>query len=181
MRPGTWSRSRNPRGVARAPCFLGRSATPRGVTQARTGCHVSLMRYKAKIDWWIGAAIITGMVVPFAIAITSHSSWHYGVGVVVWVIVFGFCYPQSYETTAVALIIRAGFSKWTIPYSQISAVRPSSDSRSALALSLDRVEIEYASGDLLIAPEDQAAFFADLASRASQLSRRGQDLVIALS
>lgn len=102
----------------------------------------------------------------------------YGVALAIWVVVFGFCFPQSYETTADALVIRAGLSKRTISYKSITAIRPSSDSRSALAMSLDRVQVEYASGGLLIAPKDQAAFFADLASRTPQLSKRGQDLVV---
>jgi hypothetical protein len=104
-----------------------------------------------------------------------------GFATAVWVFVFGFCYPQSYETTDTGLVIRAGLRTLTVAYSKITAVRPSTDNRSALALSLDRVEIEYLSGNLLIAPKDQAASFADLASRAPQLTERGLDLVISFS
>jgi hypothetical protein len=129
------------------------------------------MKYTAKIDWWIGASILIGMVVPFVVATSLHVPWMYAVGVGVIVLVFGFCYPQSYETTPEALIIRAGVSRRAIPYSEIRAVRPSSDSRSALALSLDRVQIQYAgSGDLLIAPQDKTIFMADVAARTPQLS-----------
>ncbi len=103
----------------------------------------------------------------------------YAVGVCVLVLVFGFCYPQSYETAAEALVIRAGLSKRTVPYAEITAVRPSSDSRSALALSLDRVQIQYAgSGDVLIAPEDKLAFMADVGARSPQLSRHGHEFTI---
>ena len=139
------------------------------------------MKYKAKIDWWIGASVVIGLVAPVAVAATEKAYWVYALAVVVWVLVFGFCFPQSYETTATALVIRAGLSKRTIPYSNITAIRHSSDSRSALALSLDRVQIEYASGEQLIAPKNQQAFWADLESRAPQLSRRGQDLVVKLA
>jgi len=140
------------------------------------------MKYQAKIDWWIGASILIGIALPFVVAATSHVHWMYAAGAGVLVLVFGFCYPQTYETTAAALVIQAGVSKRIIPYSEITAVRPSSDSRSALALSLDRVQIQYgAAGDLLIAPEDKAAFVADLAARAPQLSRHGQELVVSLN
>jgi hypothetical protein len=138
------------------------------------------MRYKAKVDWWIGASIVIGLIAPVVVARQFAAGSMYCLPVAVWALVFGFCYPQSYETTATGLVIRAGLSKRTIPYAGITAVRPSSDSRSALALSLDRIQIEYGAGELLIAPQDQAAFFADLALRAPQLSKRGQDLVIAL-
>jgi hypothetical protein len=139
------------------------------------------MKHAAKVDWWIGAAVVVGLVVPLLSAIRSGSVWMFGFAAAIWIVVFGFSYPQSYVTTDDALVIRAGFSKRTIPYSQITAIRPSSDSRSALALSLDRVQVEYVSGELLIAPRDQEAFFADLTSRAPQLSTVGQELVIRLS
>jgi hypothetical protein len=49
-------------------------------------------------------------------------------------------------------MIRAGFSNRKIPDANIVAVRPSSDSRSALAMSLDRVQIVYGpSSEILIA------------------------------
>lgn len=140
------------------------------------------MKYKAKIDWWIGASIFIGMVVPFVVAATSHVLWWYGAGAGAIVLVLGFCYPQSYETTASALIIRAGLSKRVIPYSEITVLRPSSDSRSSLALSLDRVQLQYgASGDLLISAKDNRAFIADVAARAPQLSRQGHELIVSFN
>ncbi len=138
------------------------------------------MIHKAKIDWWIGAAIIAGMTLPFVSAVTTHTRWMYAIGGLVVGLVFGFCYPQSYETTGDALLIRAGLSRQRIPYGEITSVRPSTDSRSAAALSLDRVLSSATGGDALIAPADQQAFFDDLAARTPHLSRRGQDLVITL-
>lgn len=138
------------------------------------------MKYKSKIDWWIGLSILAGMVLPIIGALTSRASWAYAVPPAIWILVLGFLYPQSYETTRDALVIRAGLTRRTIPYSSITAVRPSSDTRSSLAMSLDRVLIEHASGELLISPDDQDAFFRDLESHAPQLTRRGQDLVIAI-
>lgn len=140
------------------------------------------MKYKAKIDWWIGASILAGMVVPFVAAAASHTAWLYAAGAASTALVFGFCYPQSYETTSGALVIRAGLSKRIIPYSEITAVRPSTDSRSSLAMSLDRVQVQYgASGDLLISPDDKLAFMADVAERAPQLSRHGHELVVSFN
>jgi hypothetical protein len=134
------------------------------------------MKYNAKIDWWIGASLLIAISLPVIFALNSSTAYAAIGPAAVLPLVFGFCYPQSYETTPEALVVRAGFTKRTIAYSQISAVRPSCDSRSALALSLDRVQIVYASGELLIAPRNQTAFFADIASRAPQLSRQGLGL-----
>jgi hypothetical protein len=138
------------------------------------------MTYKAKVDWWIGGAIILGLVMPVVIAMSTQSYLYYAFAAATWILVFGFCLPQSYETTEHALVIRAGHSKRSISYAKIVAVRPSSDSRSALALSLDRIQIEHATGEMLIAPRDKEAFFADIALRATQIHRRGQELVITL-
>ena len=66
-----------------------------------------------------------------------------------------------------------------IPYEAITFVGPSSEGRSSVALSADRIKIEWGlSSELLIAPADPKTFCADLASRAPQLCRRGQDLIL---
>lgn len=139
------------------------------------------MRYAAKIDWWIGLSIILGLILPVIVAITGRNNWMWGLVIAAWALVFGWCYPQWYATTEKGLVIRGGLRAVTIPYAQIISVRASNDSRSALPLSLDRVEIEYLSGKQLIAPKDQVGFFSDIASRAPQLTKRGLDLVISQS
>lgn len=139
------------------------------------------MRHEAKVDWWIGASMLLGIVVPSVIAIVRSLPWMSAVSIGAALLVFGCCYPQWYETTADALVIRAGLTTRRIPYPTITAVRPSSDSRSSLAMSLDRVEIEYGSKKLLIAPANQDAFFSDVAARAPQLSKQGQNLVVAFA
>ncbi len=131
------------------------------------------MSYKAKIDWWIAAAILIGVAAPFA-------------GCKLWITVplflgVGICgYPQSYQTTEKGLVIRAGLVKRVIPYEAIAFIGPSEKEDLGLTLSLDRVKIRLATGgELLIAPADYRAFLADMAKRAPQLTRRGQDLVLA--
>lgn len=136
------------------------------------------MRHKAKIDWWLGAIIFLAPLVPIAsfpkppaIAAAAAS----------FIVIFGFLFPQSYETAETELIIRAGLRTIRIPYAAITAVKPTADSRSALAMSLDRVLVEYQSGQQLIAPKNQVDFFNDLQRRTPHLSRRGMELVIALN
>ena len=136
------------------------------------------MRYRGKIDWWIGLGVLAGLLTPIVVAVTTKSSPMYLVFAVICVLVFGFCFPQSYETGATELVIRAGLRKIRIPYSQMTTVRTSTDSGSALALSLDRILIEYQSGAVLIAPENASTFISDVQAHAPQLSKRGQDLVL---
>lgn len=137
------------------------------------------MRYRAKIDWWIGLGVLTGFLAPLAIAVATRSVPMYVVFSGVCLLVFGFCFPQSYEI-GTELVIHAGFRKIRIPFAQITKIGPSSDSRSSLALSLDRVLIEYRTGSVLIGPRNPGAFIADVHARSPQLAKRGQDLVLAL-
>jgi hypothetical protein len=155
-----------------------RSLLPAGAERRNIPGEI-VMRHPAKIDWWVGIAIIGGLVLPVVSAVDSKRPWAWAASAGIWLLVFGLCLPQSYETTADSLVVRSGLLRWRIPYSSIAAVRPSLDTRSSVALSLDRVLIEYDSKHLLIAPKDQAAFFADLAARAPHLSRCGDDLVSA--
>ena len=133
------------------------------------------MRHKAKIDWWIGAVIFLAPVVPMA---SFQKPPAIAASAVSLIMIFGFLFPQSYETAETELVIRAGLRTIRLPYATITAVKPSSDSRSALAMSLDRVLVEYQSGEQLIAPNNQIDFFNDLQRRAPHLSRRGMELVI---
>src|SRR5437868_6286449 len=112
------------------------------------------MRYRGKVDWWIGLGVLTGILAPLGIAVIQNSLLMYAVFAGTCILVFGFCFPQSYETAEAELVVRAGMRTIRIPYAQITTVKPSSDSRSALALSLDRILIEYQSGGILIAPEN---------------------------
>ena len=88
-------------------------------------------------------------------------------------------YPQSYETTPTGLLIHAGLTRRFVPYEAITFIGPSSDGRSSVALSMDRIKIQWGpSSDLLIAPADPDAFCADVAARAPHLCKRGPDLIL---
>jgi hypothetical protein len=137
--------------------------------------------YKGKVDWWIGLAILFGIGASAVSAIRLHQ-WALLVlpglfAAFVLIVLF----PQTYESTADALRIRHGMMTNLIQWPAITSVSPSSDSRSSMALSLDRVLIEYAGRSIMIAPDDQVRFFDDVASHCPQLSRRGMDLVIAMN
>jgi len=126
------------------------------------------MRYKAKVDWFIGVSMLVGIAAPAFIAITQNLPWMSIASVLAAALVFGISYPQWYETRPDALIIRSGLTTRLIRYGQIKAVRPSSDSR---------ISIDYGLGNLLIAPQNVREFIDDIAGRAPQLSKHGQELV----
>ena len=86
--------------------------------------------------------------------------------IVVWVVL-----STYYEFDGNGLVARSGPFSWRIPLKEISAVRESNSVRSGPALSMDRLEIAYGNGRvLLISPEDKAGFLAALHRRAPQLA-----------
>jgi hypothetical protein len=86
--------------------------------------------------------------------------------IVVWVVL-----STYYEFDGNVLVAHSGPFFWRIPLKEISAVRESNSVRSGPALSMDRLEIAYGSGRvLLISPEDKAGFLAALHRRAPQLA-----------
>jgi hypothetical protein len=137
--------------------------------------------YKGKVDWWIALAFLVGIATPIVAALSLDRPLLLAGPAFLIVLIVVCLYPQNYETSGDALRIRAGLITRTIPWSAITSISPSSDARSSLALSLDRVLIEYAGDSIMIAPENQERFFDDVASHCPQLSRRGMDLVIALN
>ena len=82
--------------------------------------------------------------------------------------------PQKYVTAPEALRVRAGLTRWAIPYTAITFVGESSlgpvlGTRVAVRMGRD--------SEILLAPDDPGAFFADVARHAPHLMRRGAALV----
>ena len=85
--------------------------------------------------------------------------------VVVWVVL-----STYYEFQGDALISHSGPFSWRIALKDISAVRESTSLRSGPALSMDRLEISYLGGRvLLISPADKVGFLAVLHRHAPHL------------
>jgi len=137
--------------------------------------------YKGKVDWWIGLWMIGGIGGPGLSAIALHLWPLLAVPLIVTAFILIAVFPQAYDSMSDALRIRHGPITRAIPWPSIISVSPSSDSRSSFALSLDRVSIEYVSGAIIIAPEDQVHFFDDVAAHCPQLSRRGMELIITMN
>jgi hypothetical protein len=137
------------------------------------------MRHAAKIDPLIGFGLLVGIIVPGVGAYQRSEPWAFGVSIFIGLLVLGCCYPQWYETTGDALVVRAGVITYRVPYSAIISARPSTSRRSSFALSLDRIEIAYGAKSILIAPKDQQAFLADLATRAPQLYSQSRNISFA--
>jgi len=133
------------------------------------------MTYKAKIDWWIAAALALGIIAPLAFGnLWITMPLFLGVGI---------CgYPQHYRTSGTGLEISSGLIRRTIPYQAITFVGPSEEGGFGFGLWPGRVSIRCGTNaGVLISPEDSRALIADIAARAPHLTRRGQDLVLAFA
>jgi hypothetical protein len=85
--------------------------------------------------------------------------------IVVWVVL-----STYYAFELPELVVRCGPFAWRVPLRDISAARESTSTRSGPALSMDRIEITYGAGRvLLISPADKAGFLAALRRHAPQL------------
>ncbi|MGO9991644.1 MAG: PH domain-containing protein [Steroidobacteraceae bacterium] len=132
--------------------------------------------FRSKVDaklWAIGLAmpavaliaIITGPRLSTGVLWLPVIATVLVAAIVVWVVL-----STYYEFKGDALVAHAGPFSWRIPLKEISAVRESSSVRSGPALSMDRLEIVFGAGRvLLISPEDKAGFLAALRRRAPQL------------
>jgi len=133
--------------------------------------------FRSKIDaklWAIGLAmpavaliaIITGPRLSTGLLWLPVIATVFVAAMVVWVVL-----STYYEFKGDALVAHSGPFSWRIPLKEISAVRDSSSMRSGPALSMDRLEIVFGAGRvLLISPEDKAGFLAALRRRAPQLA-----------
>lgn len=76
-----------------------------------------------------------------------------------------------YEFQGEVLVAHSGPFSWRVPLQDISAVRESNSVRSGPALSMDRLEITFGAGRvLLISPADKPGFLAALHRRAPRLA-----------
>ena len=135
-------------------------------------------RFRSKVD---GKLIAAGLAMPcLALAVVAINT-RLGRGtlllpailmtsiaaLVVWIML-----STYYEITRDLLVAHCGPFSWRIPLQEIIGVCESDSARSGPALSMDRLEIAWRAGVLLISPEDKAGFLTVLQSRAPQLTGR---------
>ncbi len=134
------------------------------------------MKYKSKIDWWVGA--ILGGPVLLLVGILIHSGINFsGKDILVLVLVslptiFSFWLVGSvffgtyYLISDGVLTVRCGVLMNTkIKISEITSILPTKTKLSSPALSTDRLEIRYGKyGKVVISPENKESFIAQCKS-----------------
>jgi hypothetical protein len=120
------------------------------------------MTHRSKLEVWLLATIFYAVVV---LALWGD----YWVGAPVLLILLILSFPHSYVLAPEGLRVRAGITRWVIPYRAITVVRPRGE-RVAIRMGDDE--------EMVLAPADPRAFCADVAARARHLVPRGESLMI---
>jgi membrane protein YdbS with pleckstrin-like domain len=131
-----------------------------------------MLRFRSKVDSWLVLLVVaTGALAIAACApmirIGSGGAIAIAAGLVALVVGFPawLLSATHYTLEEQALKIRGGPFRWTIPYRDITDVKPSRSPLSSPALSLDRLRIEYGGKSIMISPVDRASFIQELDSR----------------
>jgi Bacterial PH domain len=143
--------------------------------------------YRSKVDWWIALLLCVPPAASIAVCValvlagkTSELPWGLVSVLFVLGLYFGLVFPLRYGLDDTHLLVRFGVCRRRIPLAAISEVRPTHNPlRSAPALSLDRLHVQYGQGffkAMMISPTDRNGFLDDLAQRAG-LKREGDRLV----
>lgn len=135
------------------------------------------MRFRTKVDWWLGLIMGVAIVVYLWLMITAGDMTVFLWALLPILIIVGLCYPCDYTFTEDKLVVRSGLIKWRIPYTKIYRVKPTHNPLSSPAWSLDRLMIYYGKIWVMVSPERRNEFLAELIKRTG-LTKRGNELVM---
>lgn len=126
--------------------------------------------YRSKVDAWLVAVLATSVIASlvgaiFIVPVRPPLTWALaavigGVGALLplWLLS-----STRYVLLNGELLIQSGPFRWRIPIAAINGITPTSNPLSSPALSMDRLRIDYGTGDsLMISPRDKAGFIREL-------------------
>ena len=133
------------------------------------------MVFPSKVDAWLVVVVIAAFFLSgwavFMAGLQAGAWWPLFVATGIWVIVGILIIPTSYMITPAELIVRGGLlMRKRVPLHQIISVLPSSSALASPAWSLDRLEVRWGEGRLLISPRDQQRFLDELRKRVPELA-----------
>lgn len=143
-------------------------------------------RFPSKRDGWLLGILVTvlgiALVSLFASLLAPESPpglWSVvGILLAASAFVAWIWTGTEYLLSETEILVRSGPFRWRIPMADIHEIRPTKNPLSSPALSLDRLEIRYGKGNiLLISPQDKSRFLRSLAVHAHHLELRGDSAV----
>ena len=126
------------------------------------------------IDIWIALLLVAGPLILLNLGIYLHKTGEEQnslicisagilIGLVTWILAF----PCQYTLEDKSLLAQSGILKWRIPYAEIQTVELSNSILSGPALSLQRIEVQYDRGRILISPNERDLFLKELRKKVS--------------
>lgn len=143
--------------------------------------------FTSKIDFWLAFLILGSSLLLILVPVWE---WMYNnssikrilfmnlltmPGAILLLLIF---FNVKYSLSDDELFVKNGFSTQSIPLKDIIYVIPTNSMLSAPALSLDRIEIKYEGGSIVISPKDREGFYHAIQERVPALETDGNDGLI---
>ena len=143
--------------------------------------------FTSKIDFWLAFLILGSSLLLILVPVWE---WMYNnssikrilfislftmPGAILLLLIF---FNVKYSLSDDELFVKNGFSTQSIPLKDIIYIIPTNSMLSAPALSLDRIEIKYEGGSIVISPKDKEGFYHAIQERVPALETDGDDGLI---
>ena len=143
--------------------------------------------FTSKIDFWLAFLILGSSLLLILVPVWE---WVYNdssirrilfislftmPGAILLLLIF---FNVKYSLSDDELFVKNGFSTQRIPLKDIIYIIPTNSMLSAPALSLDRIEIKYEGGSIVISPKDKEGFYHAIQERVPALETDGDDGLI---
>ena len=143
--------------------------------------------FTSKIDFWLAFLILGSSLLLILVPVWE---WMYNnssikrilfislftmPGAILLLLIF---FNVKYSLSDDELFVKNGFSTQRIPLKDIIYIIPTNSMLSAPALSLERIEIRYEGGSIVISPKDKDGFYRAIQERVPALETDGDDGLI---
>lgn len=121
------------------------------------------MKFQSKKDWWTYPVFLGIIVATFIPLVKDQDLTSLYIGVPVAGLLLWIWFTTYYVIERNSLVVRSAFIHKIIPVYEIKSIRRTFNPLSSPALSLDRLEIQYGNGKMvLISPENREKFLEAL-------------------
>lgn len=121
------------------------------------------MKFQSKKDWWAYPVFLGIIVAVFIPLFKDQDLTSLYIGVPVTGLLLWIWFTTYYVIERNSLVVRSAFIHKIIPVYEIKSIRRTFNPLSSPALSLDRLEIQYGNGKMvLISPENREKFLEAL-------------------
>ena len=143
--------------------------------------------FTSKIDFWLAFLMLGSSLLLILVPVWE---WMYNnssikrilfislftmPGAILLLLIF---FNVKYSLSDDELFVKNGFSTQGIPLKDIIYIIPTNSMLSAPTLSLDRIEIRYEGGSIVISPKDKDGFYRAIQERVPALETDGDDGLI---